>query len=120
MSTRNIPELVRILRETTLPQTTHHLARPPKDGKSCSFCALGALGHEKGLFTLVVERTSNGKHYTVDTHKPGDRETYVGYIHVARELGLTVSETDEILEWNDEERLTFAQIADKIEAEFPA
>lgn len=121
MSNRNIPALVRHLRETELPQTTGHTAKLRRDNATVCFCALGVVGKEAGLLDVTIDRLPWDEHYAyIDIHVPGKREEYVGYDDIADHFGLTEDERRQIIHWNDVKGLSFREIAGKIEAEFPA
>lgn len=116
MSDRKIAEFVQVLREATEPQARDNLVVKRNSDDTLCFCALGLYGYKQGVFEVYVHPFSNG----VTTYNPNNRHEYVSHYEVASEIGLTADERAAVIMWNDCQGLSFREIADKIEAEFPA
>jgi hypothetical protein len=98
------------LRATTLPQGRGALY----DAITGRACALGAAALQVGIAHISDADQSDN---------PGDRlivNDYAGHsrmVAIAKQFGLSASK---IVCWNDEDGLSFTQIADRIDKEFPS
>lgn len=96
-----------------LPQTTQYLCRLDKDDQPIGQCCLGLLADVLGLpFTI---RTENSQVRARDYGQPDTPETGVLPLKAAQQVGLSEGAMGFLWRANDEERLTFEEIAQAVE-----
>lgn len=109
MTKPDYKRMAEVLRTTTKPQTLYSdVSKFPLTGNYC-FCALGVLGVEVAGFTLEE-----------DHRGPWLNPPEGNSDGIVTTLGLTRKQGIKIMDWNDTDRLSFPQIADKIEKELPS
>lgn len=93
---------VATLRSGEYEQTTGQLCRIDDDGKR-TYCCLGVLAAIAGDMQYDIDRgTAGGSFLSLG-------------VDIRAEYGLTQGDCRDLASWNDEEGLTFNEIADKIE-----
>lgn len=107
--TKGLPWVIQTLREAKEPQIRRTMVMP-KDGRDC-FCALGLLGTKAGI--AEVSHWQGFKHLPELLMK--HNRTHADPDRIGTALGLTRRQINDILYWNDTDKPTFAQIADKLE-----